>query len=452
MVDAALQALDFITHELMLFACIGLLIGGIDDLAIDCIWLADVLRAWIGGRRRTGAPSIDALPAPQSPGRIAILIPAWDEQDVIGSMLRSAVDRIRHDDYRIYVGVYPNDPATIAAARTVNSPHIRIVSGTLYGPTTKAECLNRCWRAVLEDEARDGMRVKAIVLHDAEDVIHPLELALFDRLIETSDLVQIPVFPLADPRSPWISGHYIDEFAESHGKQMLVRERLGAGMPLAGVGCAISRDAMAALADVRGGDPFDAASLTEDYEMGLRLNALGRSARFARIAGRPGGSPIATRAYFPNTLDAAVRQKTRWMIGIALAGWEKLGWTGDLAEGWMRMRDRRSVLAAIVLTAAYAGMLCASIQWLLGQPMRGGAALQALLGFNSALLVWRMVMRAGFVAHAYGVRQGLLSVPRLFVGNLIAIASARRAVFAYARGPVAWDKTSHAFPAELPAE
>ncbi|RVT89253.1 glycosyl transferase family protein [Sphingomonas crocodyli] len=452
MIDAALHALDFITHELMLFACVGLLIGGVDDLAIDCIWLFGVFRAWISGCKRPNTPAIDDLPVPRSPGRIAILIPAWDEQDVIGSMLRSAVDRIRHDDYRIYVGVYPNDPATIDAVRAVGSPHIRIVSGTLDGPTTKAECLNRCWHAVIEDEARDDVRLKAIVLHDAEDVIHPLKIALFDRLIETSDLVQIPVLPLADPRSPWISGHYIDEFAESHGKQMLVRERLGAGMPLAGVGCAIARDAVVALANARGGDPFDAASLTEDYEMGLRLKALGRSARFARIPGRRGGSPIATRAYFPSTIDAAVRQKTRWMIGIALAGWEKLGWTSDFAEGWMRMRDRRSVLAAIVLTAAYGGMLCASVQWLLGRPMEGGAIMPVLLAFNSLLLLWRVVMRAGFVAYAYGVRQGLLSVPRLFVGNLIAIASARRAVFAYARGPVAWDKTSHAFPAILPAE
>ena len=66
---------------------------------------------------------------------------------------------------------------------------------------------------------------------------------------------------------------------------------------------------------------------------------------------RPGraGRSIATRAYFPATLDAAVAQKARWMTGIALAGWDRLGWSGGLAERWMRLRDRQSVLAALVL-------------------------------------------------------------------------------------------------------
>jgi adsorption protein B len=36
-----------------------------------------------------------------------------------------------------------------------------------------------------------------------------------------------------------ISGHYCDEFAEAHGKFMPVRQKLGASLPLAGVGCAI---------------------------------------------------------------------------------------------------------------------------------------------------------------------------------------------------------------------
>jgi adsorption protein B len=59
-------------------------------------------------------------------------------------------------------------------------------------------------------------------------------------------------------------------------------------------------------------------------------------------------------------------------------------------------------------------------------------------------------MRAVFTTSAYGWRQGLLSVPRLVVGNVIAMLAAARAIFAHVGGgPRRWDKTSHIFPAEL---
>jgi adsorption protein B len=60
-------------------------------------------------------------------------------------------------------------------------------------------------------------------------------------------------------------------------------------------------------------------------------------------------------------------------------------------------------------------------------------------------------MRAGFTASAYGLREGLLSIPRLVVGNVIAMLAAGRAVSLHlGGGPKRWEKTRHIFPAELP--
>ncbi|WP_277873240.1 glycosyl transferase family protein [Sphingomonas profundi] len=457
-----------ITRELMLFAAVGLLIGGIDDLAIDLLYL--VRSGWRSAvvYRRHRAATAESLPPPDRPGRLAIFIGAWDESGVIAAMLRAALARLDHGDYRIYVGVYPNDPATIAAVRHVRrhaagGRRVRMVSGALAGPTTKAEALNRLWRAMLVDEAREGVPVKAIVLHDAEDVVHPCELRVFDRLIERFDLVQLPVLPLIVPGSRWVSGHYCDEFAEAHGKQLVVREALGAGMPSAGVGCAISRAAMQGMADRAGGRPFDAASLTEDYEMGLRLGDHGGRGVFVRLPAAAGRGPVAIRAYFPATIDTAVRQKARWMTGIALAGWVRLGWRGGLAERWMRLRDRRAVLAAIVLAAAYAGLVCAAATFALcfaiGRPMpEVPPLLQGLTAINAGLMLWRALVRFVMVRATYGWREGLRAIPRMLVANLIAMMAARRAVAAYVRSgrpggaAVPWDKTSHAFPTILPAE
>jgi adsorption protein B len=76
-------------------------------------------------------------------------------------------------------------------------------------------------------------------------------------------------------------------------------------------------------------------------------------------------------------------------------------------------------------------------------------ALKALLTINAWLLGWRVLVRAGFVTAAYGWKQGILSAPRLLIGNLVAILAVKRALFMHARGgPKSWDKTRHIFPVE----
>ena len=187
----------------------------------------------------------------------------------------------------------------------------------------------------------------------------------------------------------------------------------------------------------------------------------GRRAAFVRLPAGPGRPVVATREYFPATLAAAVAQKARWMTGIALAGWDRLGWSGGLAERWMRLRDRQSPLAALVLAAAYLALLLwaalAAAQWATGWTMPPfGAALSLLIAVNSALLLWRLAMRFGFVAGAYGWREGLRALPRAVTGNIVAMMAARRALAHYLAGRrtgrAAWDKTAHDFPHQLPAE
>lgn len=449
--------MDFIMRETALFAATGFLILGLGDLAVDLLWLAQHVR-----RLGRPAPALADLPPPARPGRLAIFVPAWDEAAVIGDMLRGAVSAWGDGDWRLYVGTYRNDPATAAAATAVaaSEPRVKVVTGGDPGPTTKADCLNRLWHALLADEADEGRRAKAIILHDAEDVVHPAELLLFDGLIERFEFVQLPVLPLIHPNSRWLGGHYADEFAESHGKEMVVRGALGAGLPSAGVGCAFGREALGRLAGARGGLPFDADSLTEDYELGLRLAEAGGRRAFVRVAGAD-GEIVATREYFPGTLAASVRQKARWMTGIALSGWDRLGWSGGFAERWMRLRDRQSLLAAILLGAGYLAMAL----WLVLKAWQGAggdgpapmpATLTALVTVNLGLLAWRMAVRAGFTAAAYGWREGLRSMPRMAIGNLVTMLAAASALSRYRAlrrgGRLRWDKTAHIFPVRAAAQ
>jgi bacteriophage N4 adsorption protein B len=454
MIEGIVVALDAAVREVGLFAAVGFAIGGIDDLAVDLLYLLHRLV-----RGRMAALLADDFAAGGDARPIAVFVPAWDEAGVIGPMLETALARYDYPAYRLYVGVYPNDPATIAEvdAVAVHDARVRVVVGMRPGPTTKADCLNTLWRALLADEAGGAAPAGAIVLHDAEDAVHRAELAIFDRLTRAHWVVQLPVLPLVDRGARMVSGHYADEFAEAHAKQLVMRRAVGAALPLAGTGCALARAAIDAVAAARGGAPFDPDSLTEDYELGLHVASLGGRGILARVREHRGGPLVAVRAYFPATLEAAVRQKARWMVGIALAGWDRVGWGRPLAlaEHWMRMRDRRAPLATLVLLAAYATLLAWALvdaaHWFWRvpiPPLAPGTTL--LLTLNAALLGWRLAMRMLFVGRAYGLVEALWSVPRMLVGNLIALLAARRALVRYVemlRGAApAWDKTRHVFP------
>lgn len=190
----ALVWFDRVIAELALFAASVILIGGIDDLFMDLLW-------W---RVRSDEPVRGAVP-PAPPLPLAVFVPAWDEERVIGAMLSATLDRYDHPDYRIFVGCYPNDPGTIAAASAVaaTDARVRVVVGPCPGPTTKADCLNQLWAALRRDDEAAGRRTAAVVLHDAEDVVHPAELRLFDDHLRDAALVQLPVVPLSNRAGDW---------------------------------------------------------------------------------------------------------------------------------------------------------------------------------------------------------------------------------------------------------
>ena len=458
--EGAIWLADTVAREALLFAAIGFLIGGLDDLAIDLIWMIRHMTRSATVYRRHPRATLQDFPPPAH--RFAILVPAWDEGAVAARMLRTMLARLDCPKLVVFVGCYPNDSATVDAVVDVaeEDRRVALVLNPRPGPTTKAGNLNAMWHALKRHEAAFGYRFDAVVLHDAEDVVATGELQLFAHLLGRAEVV----LPLVDRGSRWVSEHYCDEFAESHVKQMVVREALGAALPLAGTGFAIDRALLGRLAEERDGDPFDADSLTEDYELGLALASHGASAILARVPIVPGGRPLAVRAYFPATLDEAVRQKARWMTGIALAGWDRIGWSGwrrrSFRENWMRMRDRRAPLAVVVLALAYGGLLA----WGFAGALAFVAARHVtpldvptwLLLANAALMIWRLGLRALIVAQLYGWREGLRSIPRAMIANLVALLAARRAVMRYIgmlRGhATVWDKTRHVYPETLPAE
>ena len=452
------QWLAMVQHELLLFAGIFFLIGAMDDIAIDMSWL------WLKLTGRARTRQIDRATMRSRPlgGPAALFIPAWQEEHVIADTLAHALASWPQDKLRVYVGCYRNDPGTINAATIASrsDPRCRIVILDHDGPTTKADCLNGVYQAMSDDEASLGVRFEMIVFHDAEDLVDPAGLALLDEAIAGgADFVQLPVEPLPQPESRWLGSHYCEEFVESHGKGMVVRDAFGAALPAAGVGCAASRQGIDGLARRQGNMlPFSADSLTEDYELGIGIVAAGGTGRFIRARGED-DRLIATRAYFPSRLNDVVRQKTRWVHGIALQGWDRIGWGGNLVEIWMRARDRRGPMTALILLLGYLLLVSVAFSWAAvglgyGQPIVVSPLLKWLLIANFVFFIWRAMFRFAFTAREYDAWEGLRAILRIPVTNIVSIMAGRRALTAYIRTlfgtAITWDKTEHTdHPARL---
>ncbi|NMP28398.1 phage adsorption protein NrfB [Rahnella sp. SAP-1] len=453
-----------------------MLISGIDDLFIDIIyWCRRVWRTMTVYQRHAHLDH-QALYQPEEKP-LAIMIPAWHETGVIGPMAELAASTLDYENYHIFVGTYPNDPDTQHDVDEVCArfPNVHKVVCARPGPTSKADCLNNVLDAILQFERSANFTFDGFILHDAEDVISKMELRLFNYLVARKDLIQIPVYPFERNWKNFTSLSYIDEFAELHGKDVPVREAIAGQVPSAGVGTCFSRRAILALLADGDGIAFDVQSLTEDYDIGFRLKKKGMSEIFVRFPVMPDApnqkmalgqnaralNVICVREYFPDTVSTAVRQKSRWVIGIVFQGFKTHKWSDNMALNYFLWRDRKGAMTNFLSFGAMLLMiqlvLLQIYQYLWDDPwyflsiFSGGPWLVTLLWINFCLMINRIVQRIIFVTAYYGLAQGLLSVVRLFWGNLINFMANWRAIRQVIQHGdprrVAWDKTTHDFPA-----
>src|SRR5438552_2651066 len=250
----------FVTLNIVV--AVGFMLSGIDDLVVDVFyWVRQLYRKLFVGRRIHSVTEKDLAGVAEK--WTAIWIPAWHEHEVIDKMLLNTLESLDYRNYDIFVGTYPNDEATQLAVESVRERYGRVhkVVCPSPGPTNKADCLNWVFQGMLLVEQQKDIHYEIVVTHDSEDIVHPLELKLFNWLIQCKDMVQLPVIPLEMPARYWTAGTYLDEFAENHSKDLLVRECLGTAIPSAGVGTGLSRRVVDQLAGVRKNQLFNVESV-----------------------------------------------------------------------------------------------------------------------------------------------------------------------------------------------
>ena len=125
------------------------------------------------------------------------------------------------------------------------------------------------------------------------------------------------------------------------------------------------------------GIAFDVQSLTEDYDIGFRLKEKGMTEIFVRFRWwtKPKNASSANftartdvkhdlRArIFPDTFSTAVRQKSRWIIGIVFQGFKTHKWTSSLTLNYFLWRDRKGAISNFVSFLAMLVMLQLCCCW-----------------------------------------------------------------------------------------
>jgi adsorption protein B len=474
-----------------------LFLSGCDELVVDLwfAWQATFARdSWDVSMER-----LDRLPQQ----RLALFIPCWMESEVIEQMIDHNLEIIDYENYDVFLGVYPNDAHTIAKATALERNHARVHVSVCPapGPTNKADCLNWIFQRMRLEEETHGGRFDVVVQHDAEDLIHPKAFKLINDLTGRDlarryDMVQIPVLPLEKPARFVTHGTYCDEFAEYQLKDIYTRQSMGGFVPSAGVGTAFRREALEEIAASYRNQIYNINTLTEDYEIGLKFHRHGKRQFLVRKAvplksrnGNGNGNHgtngsngnghhawwqrwfaagnryqveyIATREYFPHTFGAAVRQKSRWVMGVALQTWDQLGWRVGWKQLYWFWRDRKGLLGnpitllsnliflycLVMWAAARAG----DTNWNIAMVFPAAGWVWWLVPFNTFFIFERWLYRAYAVNRMYGPRQAMGVIWRTPIGNLINFASTVSALAQFftaklRREEVPWAKTMHAFP------
>jgi bacteriophage N4 adsorption protein B len=431
------MAIDRWAAALLVPLIYWIFLNGLDDLVIEVAWL-------FLPRERTRLPSIE----PAVERRMAIFVPLWEEHRVIERMVAQNVGSLNYRNYDMFIGAYPNDAPTLAAIEEAckRFPNVHVARVPHDGPTSKADCLNWIYQRMLLFEEETGARFEMVLTHDAEDVIHPEALKCINGYAGEYDMVQIPVLALPTPWWEFTHGVYCDDFAQVELFDMPVRQAMGGFIPSNGVGTAFSRRILQRLAIVYGNRIFEPGCLTEDYENGFRVDWMGGRQIFVNLG--PAGAPLlATREYFPNTFRTAVRQRTRWITGIALQSWELHGLWETVGQLYWFWRDRKNLIGNLVSPLANLITLYGVVRGGLHLNWFGRHAVFAIL----PMLAVNTALRMHCSARVYGWKFAAAVPLRMLWANWINGLATVAAIDTYVRAkmhgrPLRWLKTEHAYP------
>jgi glycosyltransferase XagB len=394
--------------------------------AITMITAAHLMIAVAARRRGPGSSAVGAAAVPDAelPG-YTILVPAYQEQDVIGGMVRclEALDYPK-DRLEALILVERRDTATKQAIRAADpAPFIRIVEIPPGKPQTKPRSCNAGLLLAKGD---------LIVIYDAEDRPDPGQLRLvaahFAAADDTLACVQAKLM-VANAGQNFITRQFALEYCLRYELTLPGLARLGLPIPLGGTSNHFRTEVLRQL----GG--WDAWNVTEDADLGMRCSALGYRVEVADSV---------TRGEMPDRIAAWTRQRTRWLKGFMLTA---LVHTRNPARTW-RTFGRAGTITMLTFLAGtpllYLAQPIVLAIWASGYT--GFAARHLPVSFPLAmtqlavLAVWTALVTAA--AHRHKLTTAVFA-PLLPAYWLMHWTASWRGLYQLIRSPFLWEKTPH---------
>lgn len=380
-------------------------------LAIASTYLLALLAA--ARYRRAPAPDI---PARREPHRFLVLIPAHDEERVLGATLRS-VASLDHPADRVMVVVIA-DNCSDGTARVASQAGATAFVRTDPARRGKGHAL--AWG--LERLGDELAASDAVVFVDADCECSPGLLRAFDAQLSAGTGVAQAAYLVANPAESWSTALRWAAFALMN----LVRPR---GADALGVSCGILGTGFMVARDVLERVPWDAFSLAEDQEYHLRLVDAGERVRFVDDA--------AVTSPMPTRLRASREQHLRWESGRWMLARQ---WTAPLLRDAVLQRDRVRLHAALEqLVPPQSVLLAGNVLVLIASLIARARAARAIVVLSiagQATFVLAGLRAAGAPARVYAA---LLYAPMLVVWKV-----GVQVQIAIGRGPRTWVGTRSA--------
>ena len=446
-IGSAVGEVDAVLFGLMFFVSIMINISSIDDAFIDVLAFGIMRHGLPGQGQEVEIPWT------------AVFVANWHEEDVLGKMVEGNLARIPYTSVMFYLGVYPNDTGTLRVAKELEAKYpdrVNVIVNALPGPTSKGQMLNEMFRQVFGDV---GESPEIAILHDSEDVIDPRTFGIYAAYAQAGyDFIQVPVFSLDRGKGAYVASTYMDEFAERHTREMIVRNALRAAIPSAGVGTGMTRKLLKHFLATRG-QVLMSGTVTEDYILGVEAKRSGFKSAFAAVSAEDenGLDFVATRELFPRTMMASIKQKTRWVYGINFEAMHKLGWEGDFWDKYFFMHDRKGMLTNFLppISLALLFLLLLGVFDLSAISPDLEPIFAASILFNLFALVMRYIIRVVACYQVYGKFDWIGIAVRWPVSlyiNMVAVFRAWKTYVGesqFATKPIVWSKTAHELPEDF---
>lgn len=358
---------------------------------------------------------------PESQLRLAVLVPAHDEEGGIETTLASLFScRYPAAARRVVVVADNCGDGTAALAAEAGA---EVWERTDPEQRGKGFALIWALQRLFEDE--DGF--DAVVMVDADCIVSPNLLSAIDaRLRGGASAVQVD-YVAGNPEDSHVSALRFGAFALADTVRFLGKQRLGLSCGLVGTGMGFRRELLQRA-------PWTATGLVEDGEYHLRLVLAGERAEFVPEA--------SVSQAVPTSLRASSEQQARWEQGrLQLLR----SWSPRLLAAGLAKRDPIRL---------HAGIECLlPPQSLLAIGNVGSALASLLLGSRRllALSLLSLTAQLAFILGGLRLVRAPASVYRalLFAPVLIASKLGLYARFLTGRGPTAWTRTEREAPLEV---